>query len=447
MNNTGNVSGRRFMAVIVIAHIAFFLLACLYRRVYMGDSFEYIYEAVNIKDALFFYSGNPVLPIQPEYMTQRQPVYPLFLMSVYLFSVNNWIVLVLQNLLSIFNTWYARKALFFLGYKPKYDWALLILVLAYPIQFIYANTIAPEILLQTCVLVYIWQMVRLIMHKKWDHAGWASGALIVGLFVKPVLYPFVIVHLILLLMWSIKQKLNAGRALLIGMLPLLAVLMYNGWNQQRTGKFHFSSNQGFNAIYYYYFYFAEKEGGKKATTFLQTERDKMAAIPVYKDRYDYANRRGVDLLKENFVPYMAFHLKHSARLFIEPGKAEIDLFTGKLTYGSLYSGDGDGFYATMKKNGIAGLPAYIEKNPSLLVALVVLLCNILRLIGIVMFMFSKRILLPVRLFILMMFGYFAITTGPISNTHYFLPISLVAMGCAVIGFIHWRERRSKILGT
>src|ERR1700761_8865638 len=88
-----------FISIIVLTHILFFLLACRYTRIYMGDSFEYIYEALNIKDYFFFYSGNAVMPLTPEYMTQRQPGYPLFLLSIYLFTVNNWIVIVLQNLI------------------------------------------------------------------------------------------------------------------------------------------------------------------------------------------------------------------------------------------------------------------------------------------------------------------------------------------------------------
>jgi hypothetical protein len=413
----------------------------------MGDSFEYIYEAVNIKEKLFFYSGNTAMPIVEEYMTQRQPVYPLFLSLVYLFSVNNWIVLVLQNVLSIFNIWYCRQGLFKMGYKPQYDWLLLLFIVAYPIQFIYANTIAPEILLQTSVLIYMRQMTLMIMHRKWNHVGWASLALIVGLFVKPVLYPFVLVHLLIVLIWAIKNKMQVLRAMGIGLLPLLAVMLYNGWNYQRTDKFHFSSNQGFNAVYYYYFYFAEKEGGKEAQKFLQTERNKIASFPVYKDKYDYANRRGVELLKENFGPYMAFHLKNSARFFIEPGKGEIDLFTGKLTYGGLYNTEGEGFYATLKKKGISGMGTYAKKNPSLIIALVILLFNLLRLLGMLMALFDKRILLSVRLYVFLMFAYFAITTGPIANTHYFMPISLVAMGSAVVGFIHWREKRNSNLAT
>ena len=447
MNQPVSTSGKGFMAVIVLVHVVFFLLACHFERIYMGDSFEYIYEAVNIKDALFFYSGNPALPIEPEYMTQRQPVYPLFLAMVYSFAVNNWIVLVLQNMLSVFNIWYCRKGLFKMGYKAKYDWLLLLFIVAYPIQFIYANTIAPEVLLQTSVLIYMRQMALMLLHKKWSHAAWASLVLIVGLFIKPVLYPFVVVHLLIVVFCAIRNKAGLLRAVGIGLMPLIAVLMYNTWNLERTGKFHFSSNQGFNAIYYYYFYFSDKEGGKQAKEFLQTERDKIAAMPVYKDRYDYANERGVALLKENFIPYMGFHLKHSARYFIEPGKGEIDLFTGKLTYGGLYTKEGEGFYATMKREGVGGLPRYAIENPSLIIAMIVLLFNILRLIGMGMALFDKGIVLRVRLFVLLMFGYFAVTTGPIANTHYFMPISLVAIGSAVIGIMHWRERNSNLAAT
>ena len=43
-----------FIGIIVLVHVAFFLLACMYRRIYMGDSFEYIYEALNIKKYFFF---------------------------------------------------------------------------------------------------------------------------------------------------------------------------------------------------------------------------------------------------------------------------------------------------------------------------------------------------------------------------------------------------------
>ena len=54
------------------------------------------------------------------------------------------------------------------------------------------------------------------------------------------------------------------------------------------------------------------------------------------------------ILKENFLSYSFFHIKNSFRIFFEPGKAEIDLFTGKLTYSQLYSKKQAGFYYLIK---------------------------------------------------------------------------------------------------
>ncbi|MBS1585617.1 MAG: glycosyltransferase family 39 protein [Bacteroidetes bacterium] len=433
-----------FIAALVLAHTIGFLLACRFTRIYMGDSFEYVYEALNIKQHFFFYSGAPAMPITEEYMTQRQPGYPFFLLLVYYFSVNNWIVLVLQNVLSIFNIYLTRKLLLRLGYDRKYDWLLLLFVLTYPAQIIYANTIAPDILLQTFTLLYVYYFARLVKETRGKYAVYMSVALVAGLFVKPVLYPFAVLHLVILLGFGFSRKNLLKQVVIAALMPLCAVWLYNAWNYERTGKFHFSSNQAFNAIFYYASFVGDKYGTDSSSRFLHAERAKIAAMPLYKDRYDYANARGMALLKANFVPYTKYHLKHSLRYLIEPGKGEIDLFTGKLTYGSLYSGKGEGFYNTWKKKGIAGMPTYFKDNPSMLVVCVVLLFNLLRLAGLVFFMLSKRVAANIRLFLLLLICYFAITTGPIANTRYFLPISLLVAGCAVMS---WQFRVEKRLET
>ncbi len=421
--------------MVILVHALFFVLACCYRRIYMGDSMEYIYEAVNIKDHLFFYSGNPALPIDPEYMTQRQPLYPLFLLGVYLFSVNNWIVLVLQNILSILNVCYARKVFGRIGYNKKHDWLLLLLIIAYPAQFINANTIAPDILLQTCTLLYFGSFINFFQRRELKPAGMMGLWLIAGLFVKPVLYPFVVVHIVIVVALAAWHRLKLQRILLLAIMPLCAVLCYNYWNYTRTEKFHFSSNQAFNAVFYYAMYFDATKGSDSGRVFLQKERANIAVIPGYKDRYDYANDRGMELLKQNFVPYMAFHLKHSARIFIEPGKAEMDLFTGRLTYGRLFSGSKTGFFATMKSKGMAGISEYVGNNPSMPFVLLVLLFNLIRLVGFVLFFFRRNIHWVVRLFAFVLVSYFAVAAGPIANTRYFLPVSLIVIGCAVLGYM------------
>jgi hypothetical protein len=432
-----------FIGAVALVHGVFFLLALSYKRIYMGDSFEYIYESLNIKQYFFFYSGNAAMPIVPEYMTQRQPLYPLLLLGVYAFTINNWIVIVLQNLLSVFNIYYARKIFISIGYKETYDGLLLLFVIAYPAQFINANTIAPDILLQTFTLVYFGNFLALFQKKQIRYAIWMGGALIAGFLVKPVLYPFVVVHFLIVIIVAAVQRTKMQRHIIIALMPLVAVLLYNYWNLTRTEKFHFTSNQAFNASYYFYPFISQKEGVDSANRFLQNERKEYASIPEYKDRYDYANERGTALLKQNFFPYMEFHLKNTARIFVEPGKGEMDLFTGKLTYGRLYSKEQTGFYATWKNIGWGGMSDYLHNNPSLFFVVLVFLFNCLRLIGFIWFLLSKRIHWLVRTFISVLVAYFAFAAGPIANTRYFLPVSLIVIGAGVMGLVDLKNRKVK----
>lgn len=439
-----------FISILLLVHIIYFLLACKFTRIYMGDSFEYIYEALNIKNYFFFYSGNPAMPIEPEYMTQRQPGYPLFLLSVYLFTVNNWIVIILQNLLSIFNILYCRIIFTRLMSRPafpngsssngmvesfnkKYDWLFLLFIIAYPSQFINANTIAPDILLQTFAVLYFGNFVKLWQEKQLKNALIMSLALVAGMMVKPVFYPFAIIHFIIILSCFIKWKSKLQRPLLVALFPVFIVLLYNYSNLTRTGKFHFSSNQSFNAIYYFYTYFSHTKGADSANNFLSKERATMASFSEFQDRYDYANKKGLKLLKENWCPYLLFHLQNSLRIFIEPGKAEMDLFTGKLTYGQLYSKQQTGFYVMWKNKGWNGLSDYIKHNASMPFVILVFLFNCFRLIGIIFFFLGRKATLGIRIFIFIYLSYFAIAAGPIANTRYFLPVSLIAIGCAAMG--------------
>lgn len=431
-----NYKDKIFISIVLLVHVVFFAMALSFKRIYMGDSFEYIYEALNIKQYFFFYSGNPALPIQPEYLTQRQPLYPLFLLGVYLFSVNNWVVIVLQNMLSVFNIMYCRKMLTRLGYDAKYDWLLLLLVIGYPSQFINADTIAPDILLQTFVLLYAGSFVRWWQERRLAYAAYMSLCLIAGMLVKPVLYPFVYAHIVIVIATARYLKVNMQRPVLAAIAPLCAMMLYSYSNYLRTGKFHFTSNKAFNAVYYYYEFFGHAKGQDYAVKFLSDERALMNAIPDYGTRYDYANERGMDLLRQNFVPYMAYHLENSARIFVEPGKAEIDLFTGKLTYGGLYDkGNKQGFYASWRDRGMAGLSDYMRHNGSLPVVLVVFLFNCIRFIGLVVFFTRRNIPPGIRLFLLIFIGYFAVAAGPIANTRYFLPVSLIAIACSVTGYM------------
>lgn len=430
----------KFILFLIFVHAIFFTMALLYKRIYNGDSFEYVYMALNIKEKGWFYSGNPALPVVTEYLTLRPPVYPAILLLVYAFVINNWVVIVLQNIVSILNILMLRRTMRVLGYKRKYDYIFLALVMLYPAQFIHANTIAPDIILQTCTLLYFHQFVMLVKEKDWKYAFFMSITLIVGFMVKPVLYPFSWVHCILLLAIATKFKLGLLRFSVISVVPIVALMLYMSWNHARTGKTHFSSTQSFNAIYYYYFYFSDKNGMGEAKVFLHQEREKLDSIPVFKDRYDYANEKGMSLLKANFLPYMSYHLMHSARLLVNPGKGEMDLFIGRETLGGLYTAPNESFGAAIKKNGVNGLNQYVRANPTLALAVIVALFNFLRLIGLAIFLFNRKTSIWIRLFVAGFICYFVITAGPIENTRYFIPVSLIAIGAAALGFQRLLQR-------
>lgn len=428
-----------FAGIVVLAHAVYFALALHYRKIYMGDSFEYIYEAINIKERFFFYSGNPALPIEPEYMTQRQPLYPLMLAGVYLFTINNWLVLILQNLLSVFNIIYCRKLFKAYSNNRISDTVLMGFVLLCPSQFINANTIAPDILLQTFTLLYFGSFLKLCGDKRVSTAVYMSLSLIAGMLVKPVLYPFAYIHIAVVGFLFIRWKVSPQRAMIAAVLPLTVVLLYNYSNMQRTGKFHFSSNQAFNAVYYYSTYYADKYGPDSAAHFLVNERKQLAGIPDYSQRYDVANSRGMELLQQNGLSYLWFHATRAAKAFVDPGKAEIDLFTGKLTYGTLYNSSNGGFMNTVKRNGIAGLKQYIAQNPSLPFALLILVVNIIRLAGIGLFVVKSNVNIYMKWAAVVLMAYFTAAAGPIANTRYFLPVALIAICCASVAF----SRRAK----
>ncbi len=430
-----------FLGIIIFTHLFFLLLACYFKKIYMGDSSEYIYEALNIKNLFFFYSGNPAMPIEPELMTQRQPLYPLFLSYIYLFKINNWFVLIIQNVLSIFNIFYCRKIILKFNFKKQYDWLLLLLIITYPAQFINASTIAPDILLQTFTLIYFGSFISLIQFKQPKYAIAMGFALIAGFMVKPVLYPFVLLHIVMLIVYAVYNKLKLQRIVVIALIPLIGVLFYNYWNYTRTQKFHFSSNQAFNAIYYYYPFISTTYGADSANKFLLKERAIIASIPQYRYRYDYANDRGMQLLQQNYIAYLLFHIKNSIRIFLEPGKGELDLFTGKLTYSQLYSKEQAGFYYLIKTKDWSGLFRYFKTNFSIIPVFIVLLFNCLRTIAFVYFFFNKNMSFLVRLFLFTLVSYFAIAAGPIANTRYFLPVSLLVIFAATLSLSNFVEKR------
>lgn len=425
-----------FIVAIVLLQAVFFFIALQCGHIYNGDSFEYIQEAINIKEQFFFYSGHRALPLSPEYMTLRTPGYPLFLLAVYLIGINNWVVLFLQNLVCLFNILYCRQTLKLLGYQPKYDGWLVLFLLFFPSQFVYTNLVAPDILLQTCTLVYFRYAVLFLKERHSKYTWYMAAALSAGLFIKPVLYPFAGIHLLMVLIYGLVYKnIELKHVFVAALLPVICIGLYSYGNKIRTGKFHFSSIQSFNAIFYYQRYFSDKVNVEQGDAFIEQERSDIAKLPRFADRYDKANARGMELLRSNFVPYISYHLGKSCMFFLETGRGELDEFTGRSTLGKLYSGKSKKFITVIRESNSKELIHYLKNNTVVLFALGILFMNILKIIGMLLFFIKAPVQPVVKWFTALFIVYFALITGPISNAHYVLPISLIGMCCSITGFM------------
>lgn len=430
-----------FILLVVLIHAVFFGLALHYGKFYNGDSYEYIQQAFNIKEHGFFYSGNMALPISPELKTLRTPGYPLFLLGIYSLVVSNKLVLLVQNLISILNMLYARSFLTQMGYDKKYDWLLLVFITAFPSQFVYANTVAPDILLQSGALLYFVAAILLWRTSAFRYLLRMSVVLTFALFIKPVLYPFAAIHLFVVLGFVFRKKQDRLRMILTAFIPIAAIALYSFWNFQRTGKFHFTSIQSFNAIYYYHNFVSATQGISKGRAFLDSTRRSVAEVPDFSDRYNKAHQIGVASLAQSPGAYLWFHLRKSLVFFFETGKGELDIFTGNVTFGQVYADQTVRFGQVVKQKSLPGIVEYLLSQPIAVIAILVLIFNVFKMVGVVSFLLFARIhALEKWLFVLFIL-YFALITGPISNAHYVLPVSLLWSGFAVLGYVAALRRR------
>lgn len=424
----------RFLVSLLVIHAVYFFVATQYKCIYNGDSLEYINMALNFNKG-WFYSGGLLEPFDPMYYTLRPPGYPVFLWIIYLFGVNNWLVLLVQNLISVFNILYLRHTLRVVGYSRKYDWILMAFVILYPSQFINANIIQPELLLQTCVLFYFSNLILLVRKRSWTHAYVMSIALICGLMMKPVWYPFVLMHFVILVVFTAKYRKGILRSSVAAILPLFVVLVYSYWNGQRTGKVHFSSIQSINALLYNQEYFIrETQGADSAERFYHKELATSKAIPDFTERYNYQSQKALTMLKDNFVSYIAIHIRKSMFMLIDPGKGEMDLFTAQTTLQQIFNPSKRPFREVIMKDGLYGAKVYISANPSAPIAILILVFNIFRLVGIILFFYSRNVALKYKWIAGVLLCYFVFITGPVAYARYFMPVSLIAIGCATIGY-------------
>lgn len=417
--------------IIVLLHALWFVAGMVWKRFYNGDSYEYIYLAENIRHG-HYYGANLLLPLNDYRLSLRTPVYPLMLLLFYsIFGYSNWLVLLAQQILSIASCMLVYD-IFRKMIPAKHSARIYLLFLAfYPAQMFFASTLAPDTLLQFFLMLYFRQLLCSLQSFKGKHILLMSLWLILATLTKPIVYPFLFLHLLYTLWYVFRSRRKIW--LLAGALPVVLMLAYGMWNKQRTGLFHISSVQSNNLLYYnVHFFLNYTDGPAFADSVQLSYLARQDSLPGLKAKYEFASRESMAIIKAHLPAYCFYHAKESLRFFIDPGKSELDLFTGYLGYN--FNPEAPNFYKSWRERGPAGAWDYLRSYPWLPLILLVFLFNILRVIGWLLFLRQKQIPAAVKWCSSIYILYFAGITGPVANTRYFLPVLLVLSAMAAIGW-------------
>ncbi|MBD2721373.1 hypothetical protein [Hymenobacter armeniacus] len=245
--------------------------------------------------------------------------------------------------------WWARWA------RPSAkEWAMAMVVcLTFPAQLIYANAVMSELLLQTTLLVMLLAALLYIRRSRTSYAAGVVVALVVALLIKPVFYPlaFAMGGVGAVLAW---RRRKPGLAVL-GVVPAVVVGLYMGWNEQRTGFFHFSSITDINLLHYNAAGVVRQVQGAEAE-----EKWVAGVLREANAQRDFASRQRVIQLRAKAVlwahpvVYARQHALGMATFFVDPGRFDLSQFL------QLAPPAGGGLLAQVRNGGlwraIAGLP-------------------------------------------------------------------------------------------
>ena len=339
-------------------------------------------------------------------------------------------LLTLQNLLSLLSLglvlrWWARRA------RPQDgEWGLAtVMTLSFPAQLIYANAVMSEIPLQATVVAIMGMSLLFIGTEKKRYLLGMAGGATVALLLKPAFYPLALVIALLGLAWGWRRR--RASIVGIGLLPLVAVALCMGWNEQRTGYFHFSSIAEINLLHYNAAGVVRQVGGPAAAAQWVTDvLDSANAQPDFAARQQLIRRRAGAVIREHPLVYARQHLLGMAALVLDPGRFDIGQFLGiapPAGGGLLVQVRAEGLWRVLKKlplGLLAGLAAVLLAN----VARLALALRGFRRLG-----RAGRVWRTGRWVALGLLFYVALLTGPLGAARFLVPVWPLLLGLALAG--------------
>jgi hypothetical protein len=420
-------------AVLVLAHTMALAWALRVGSWEFPDSARYLQAANNL-----LLHGELYARVWPKHLPQGQAVqeftirtlgYPVAVMGLSRAAGQPVAILLVQNVLSLLNlglvlSWWARWT------RPnsvKWVWALLA-ILSFPAQLIYANAVMSETLLQTVVVLFMGAVLAFIGTRENRYFAGIGVATIAALLIKPVFYPLAGIFAGLGLVLALRCKRLA--LAVMGLVPVVVVVAYMGWNGHRTGYFHFSSITEINLLHYNAAGVVKQVRGSQAEEQWVNEVLKEAnAQPSFARRQRFIRERAGAVLWTYPVVYARQQVQGMAAFFVDPGRFDISQF--------------------LRMQPLSGGLLAKAQGGGLLIALKNLPFGLMTLLGVVFLANVARLLLAVRGFrrlgqgdVAMRYGrwvavgllfYVVLLTGPLGAARFLVPVWPVLLGLALMG--------------
>ncbi|MEL6192448.1 MAG: hypothetical protein AAFR66_10375 [Bacteroidota bacterium] len=422
-----------FWGVVFLLHLVFFFIQQDQQGYYLPDSYEYAKEAYNLIDHGVLYCGELDDSINFDFFTKRAPVYPVLLaFCVQLFG-NELAVIGFQIILSLLNILLVIQLLKLLGISYRYRLTFFFLLL-YPAQFMFVNWVMAEILFQSCLLLMLTSVIK---WQKTENQSWLWTyllAFVLGIFTKPILYLFIFPSAagLLYLGWPRLRLALIGSVVV----PFFLVGGFMQWNYMRTGFFHFSSIQNLTLLHHTtYRTLMSSQGPEKAEDIMSFIQLTAAQKQSYGEEQVYIQKRILAEIGNAPITYAFLHMEGMLRFLLDPGPQDILTFLGleEQTEGKWGSEENGGFWESVK-----GLSPY-----SFLLLLLILMGNVLKMIGIGLFLRTPKVSNMLKWMLIGIPLYIVMMTGVIGNARFAVGVFPILMLCAIIGwssvYAKWRN--------
>ncbi|MDU0372598.1 hypothetical protein ACFPAF_19510 [Hymenobacter endophyticus] len=403
------------------------------RQPFFPDSDRYVQAARNLRDAGLLYAL-PLHeePLQLQEYTIRPPGYPVFLLLTGgAGTAFPGLTLLLQNALSLLNLWLTLRWLArSTGGLHPWQWgAVLLLAVLAPAQFIYANVLMSETLLQTAVVV-LWLSITKLLAGQWQRRTLSRTAVAaaLALLIKPVFWPFAAVFLGIGVVLGWRRRRISLVA--ISVLPLLAASLWMARNQRQTGYFHFSSISEINLLRYNARGVLQAaQGSAAAEQFVRATLAAAERQPGFAAQQQYVQQHALAVLVQHPGTLVGQELRGVLTFFLDPGRFDVVHFL------RLPQTAGSGLLQLLNQRSYAVALGYLQSLPlGLLAGLLLLLsANVARLFLVLKFSFNSRYPWAVRLGLVSLVLYVALLTGPLGAARFTVPVLPLLLAAAGAG--------------